>query len=127
MASDLAELVTAEAFHNLDARFGPYEPGHRVVRVFVGKFDDPGNNDIAVCNTVFELLNVGHEPEFTNGDPDIRAVAYRERENRSLSVGDIVTIQRGTATQYYAVASRGFTTIAKPTIVGEAAPGTMPL
>lgn len=127
MTSNLAERVKAEAFHNLDARFGPYELGHRVVRVFVGKFDDPGPNDLAVCNTVYELLNIGHEPEFTSGKPDIRAVAYRERENRSLSIGDIVAIQRGETTRYYAVASAGFTVIDKPTTVGEAAPGTMPL
>lgn len=54
-------------------------------------------------------------------------MAYRERENRSLSIGDIVAIQRGETTRYYAVASAGFTVIDKPTTVGEAAPGTMPL
>lgn len=62
MTSNLAERVKAEAFHNLDARFGPYELGHRVVRVFVGKFDDPGPNDLAVCNTVYELLNMATSP-----------------------------------------------------------------
>ncbi|HEY0697395.1 MAG TPA: hypothetical protein VGD43_06255 [Micromonospora sp.] len=43
-----------------------------------------------MLSDVYRLFNVGHDPQF--GTPDPRAVVYRERGNRSLSVGDVVAL-----------------------------------
>jgi hypothetical protein len=56
-----------------------------------------------MCDFVFWLFNVGE-------DTDPHARAYRERGNRSLSVGDVVQIEQ----HWFAVAAIGFTAIAAP-------------
>lgn len=45
-----------------------------------------------VAEQAFFLFNVGDDPDFTNGQPDPRAVAYRKAGHRSLSVGDMVLV-----------------------------------
>jgi hypothetical protein len=58
-----------------------------------------------VCERMFHLLNVGDDPEF--GPVDERAVEYRSRRNRSLSIGDVVEVD-GCA---YACARSGWTAV----------------
>lgn len=62
-----------------------------------------------VAEKMFELLNIGHEPEMVRR-PDERAVAYRLAARRSLSVGDV--LQVGDA--FLAVARCGFTKVDEP-------------
>lgn len=66
-----------------------YSPGHKVVAVF--RYDEPdGTDPHEVANRAYHLFNVGDDPDY--GVPDVRAVAYRAAENRSLSKGDIVQV-----------------------------------
>lgn len=45
--------------------------------------------DLALAES-FDLLNIGDDPMY--GDPDQRAVTYRLLGNRSLSVGDVISV-----------------------------------
>jgi hypothetical protein len=122
-----AGLVMVRAFHNLTAaeqdRYPcEYVPGDRVVQVFATPAPS-GSEHLAVCEAVWELLNIGDDPAF--GTPDPRAVAYRRRGNRSLSTGDLVCI--GSGAWYAAAAPAGFTPVpAAPLLVTEQQPGTAP-
>lgn len=64
-----------------------YDPGHQLVEVaaYLAKSDG-----MKVLDDAFQIFNVGDNPSF--GTPDPRAVAYRLRGNRSLSVGDVVAV-----------------------------------
>lgn len=79
----------------------------------------------------YRLCTVGHDPEF--GPVDARASHYRERGNRSLSVGDVVAMTTDpTADEdqavFYAVAPAGFAKLdTAPTIDDHASPGTTPI
>lgn len=122
-----AGLVMVRVFHNLTAaeqdRYPcQFMPGDRAVQVFATP--GPGTAEhLAVCEAVWELLNVGDDPAFTV-TPDPRAVAYRKRGNRSMSTGDLVCIGSGT---WYAAARAGFTPVpAAPLLVTEQQPGTVP-
>lgn len=82
-----AGLVMVRAFHNLTAaeqdRYPcEYMPGDRAVQVFATPAP-PGAEHLAICEALWRLLNIGDDPDF--GTPDPRAVAYRQRGNRSLS------------------------------------------
>lgn len=57
----------------------------------------------AVLERVYFLLNVGDDPDF--GTPHPAAVEYRRRHLRSLSVGDVVTLDGG---EQWAVERCGF-------------------
>lgn len=69
-----------------------YQAGNTVTEVFA--YDetdlDAEIDDLALAERAFELLNIGDDPSF--GTPDQRAVDYRGRGNRSLSVGDVIAI-----------------------------------
>ncbi|MBS2550480.1 hypothetical protein KGQ19_26775 [Catenulispora sp. NL8] len=104
------KTVHVRAFHNLDARFDTYAPGHRLHEVFTDTAADVDPYDI--CDDVWTLLNVGDDPTF--GPPDPRAVDYRRRGHRSLSIGDVVAVGE----QFFAVADGVFTRITeRPTIL----------
>jgi hypothetical protein len=110
--------TTVRVFHNNNPRdamvFGfqpaPYQdgdtqqPAHTVTEVFSypAQPDDPHPVPFA-----YDLCNVGDDPAFFN-PPDPRAVEYRERANRSLSVGDVVAVHDERGTRWYACASVGF-------------------
>lgn len=70
-----------------------------------------GGDPLAVCEELYRLLNVGDDPEF--GEPDPRAVAYRARRNRSLSISDLVRV--GGA--WFACAANGFVPASSPRIL----------
>lgn len=113
--------MRARVYHNIhpDHFFG-YQPGHPVVLVFETEL--PTYDPDANLGFLFHLLNVGDDPHF--GTPDPRAVEYRRRRNRSLSVGDVVWLQD---TVWRACASVGWTNIDAPTVVVEETHGTTPL
>jgi hypothetical protein len=119
--------ATVTAYHNLDGMLFHYKPDHRVVPVFHAELPEHGATDRALCERIFVLLNVGHDPEFTS-PPDPLAVEYRQHANRGLCAGDVVAVERSAGSLlYYAVGSRGFTQIEPPTVVRIAEPGTTPL
>lgn len=111
--------TTVRVFHNNNPRdamvfgFQPTtyqvgdteQPGHTVTEVFsyTALPADPHPVPLA-----YDLCNVGDDPAFFD-PPDPRAIEYRDRANRSLSVGDVVAVhddERGT--RWYACASLGF-------------------
>jgi hypothetical protein len=93
-------------FHNVSrhAMLTGYERGDVLVPVAtwtVRPWHDPGKT----AEAAFALLNVGDDPAF--GPPDPRAVEYRDRGNRSASVGDLVRV----GNHWLAVAHAGFTEV----------------
>jgi hypothetical protein len=64
-----------------------YRPGHLLVPVDKFDVDSPSEN---LLDDLFRLFNVGDDPDF--GPPDEHALAYRQRGNRSLSVGDVIQV-----------------------------------
>ncbi|MCP2341144.1 hypothetical protein [Actinomadura rupiterrae] len=118
--------VTVRVFHNTatDADghalgFDGYRPEHPVVEVW--QLPVPTAPPLDICERVYQLLNIGDDPDF--GDPDLRAVGYRRRRNRSLSVGDCLAV----GDRFYAVAPTGFTAIGPPQITDQGRPGSTPL
>jgi hypothetical protein len=88
----MSDEVTVKVLHNMDSRFMPYEPGHRLLQVarFECAFPACGSVD-RLLGIIFEQLNIGGDPEF--GVPAAPwTTTYRAAGNRSLSVGDVVII-----------------------------------
>jgi hypothetical protein len=77
--------------------------------------------DVDLVESAFQLCNVGDDPEF--GDPDQRAIRYRNRGNRSLSIGDIVAVDG----RFYACQRIGWRRITEPKQLHERRHGTTPL
>ena len=123
---DAPTQVYIRAYHNSESRFLEYEPGQRIVPVF--ETYEPDADHDQLCSRMYELLNIGDDPSF--GQPDPRAIEYRARRNRSLSVGDVIQIgKEGDETpKFYAVSMSGFDSIATPThVVNVGRGGTTPL
>ncbi len=134
-----ALTTTVRVFHNNNPRDGmvfgfqptPYQvgdteqPAHTVTAVFsyTARPDDPHPVQFA-----YDLCNIGDDPFFFD-PPDPRAVEYRDRANRSLSVGDVVAVhdtERGT--RWYAVADAGFDALTQvPRIENAERHGTTPV
>ena len=119
------DSATIRVYHNIDAAFLGYRPEQRVTPVF--ETEESAAEHEELCARMYELLNIGDDPSF--GPPDPRAVEYRARRNRSLSVGDVIEIGRtgGDVADFYSVASCGFEPIATPRIVTLGSRGTTPL
>ncbi len=117
--------VYIRAYHNIEFSFLGYQKVHRITPVFETYESDADRDQL--CARMFELLNVGDDP--TYGQPDRRAVEYRMRRNRSLSVGDVIQIgKEGESTpEFYTVSSFGFDRIDSPHIVDTATMGTTPI
>ena len=98
-----------------------YQPDHPVTPVFTAEL--PDTDDVTACDELYRLLNGGDDPSF--GTPDPRALAYRARGNRSLSIGDLARIDG----RFYACAADGWEPVtAQPSIVHETeAHGSTPL
>jgi len=64
-----------------------YEPGHPLCEVFA--YETPDAAPQTVAERAFWLFNVGDEPA-QGADPT--AVAYRRRQLRSLSIGDVLVL-----------------------------------
>lgn len=56
----------------------------------VFRYETDVEDDLVACEEAFHLFNVGDDPTF--GEPDPRALEYRSKWLRSLSVGDVVEI-----------------------------------
>lgn len=126
--------VRLDALHNIGTAEGihvwRYEPGHPMTTAFTTTINAGELADETLCEQVFALLNVGHDPADIGSPakPDPRALDYRARGNRSLMVGDAVAVTRaGQRTTYYAVAMVGFAPIDAPSIVDRPGYGTVPL
>ena len=131
--------TTIRVFHNNNPRDGmvfsfqpaPYHlgdtelPAHTVTEVFsyTALPDDQHPLQFA-----YDLCNIGDDPSFFD-PPDPRAVEYRDRGNRSLSVGDVVAVhdeERGT--RWYAVAGTGFDALTQAPLIQNAEhDGTTPV
>jgi hypothetical protein len=93
-----------------------YRPEHPVALVFETDIPIKVETPAEAVEIVWMLLNVG---DLVGGDdftPDRRAVTYRERGNRSLSVGDVVEIDG----QFYAAGQMGFNSLdGAPTVTDD--------
>jgi hypothetical protein len=99
--------VSPSAINHRAGYFG-YKPGQPLMRV--ARYIDTTENSepAAIASAAFHTFNVGDDPEF--GVPDPRAVEYRKRGNRSLSVGDVVQVDD----TWLACASFGWDVVAAP-------------
>lgn len=118
--------VWVRVFHNNHARgafLTGYVPGLTVTEVFTYTTSPKaGTSDHEVAEEAFELFNIGDDPEF--GTPDRRAVDYRARGNRSLSVGDVLAIDG----RFFSCDSNGWHALTVPPPIDQVtAPGTTPL
>jgi len=126
--------VRLDALHNLSMAEGNpiwrYALGHPMVVVFTTTVDPGELADTTLCEQVFMLLDIGHDPADVDRpeEPDPRALAYRDRGCRGPMPGDAVAVTRaGAESVYYAVAWRGFERIDPPSIVNRPGDGTVPL
>ena len=73
------------------ANFDGYKPGHPLVRVFEAEVEMPhGIDPQRVADWMFEAFNAPEE--YLQGKLRDLAEAYRARQLRSLSVGDVVAV-----------------------------------
>ncbi|MDU0293754.1 hypothetical protein [Saccharothrix longispora] len=115
--------VTIRVFHNLNDRalLVGYQ-GQPVAEVLAYREPPTSRSrDVDLVESAFQLCNVGDDPEF--GQPDPRAVRYRHRGNRSLSIGDIVAVDG----RFYACQRIGWRRIPQPRQLNERRHGTTPL
>lgn len=130
--------MQVDVYHNVAVENGfplgvldGFQPHHMVTKVATleltgGLIDD-------VLGSVFTLLNVGDDPHYYP-EPDPQALKYREAGNRSLSVGDVVSVHTPhSGEQWYAVERVGWARILHPTLaypkdlLDNPRPGTVPL
>ncbi|QXN74357.1 hypothetical protein SEA_CAFASSO_142 [Gordonia phage Cafasso] len=85
----MSDQLTVVIYHNRSRdNFRGYQDDHRLVRVF--DYQTKLRSPEAICEHAFMVFNA---PEETlEIDDFLLAVGYRERELRSLSVGDVVVI-----------------------------------
>jgi hypothetical protein len=107
----LTMRVTVTVFHNVWRHGNPmltgYEHGDVLVPVATWTVR-PWRDREKAAEDAFAQLNTGDDPAF--GLPDPLAVEYRQRGNRSLSVGDVVRV----GGRWLAVARFGFTEVDWP-------------
>lgn len=94
-----------------DGHWFGYRPGHEVLEV-IGYEDDDLRSDMEACERAFRLFNVDLE-DLRNGELAL-ARRYRDGRHRSLSVGDVIAIERGQRRQWWACAMMGWGKISKP-------------
>lgn len=96
-------MTTVQVFHNVsDDRmrfFEGYKPENPLTHVFDLEIPPHVQADMetdkgvyAALNYAFMILNIGHETTMVTDEGKAQATAYRERKNRSLSVGDVIVI-----------------------------------
>jgi hypothetical protein len=130
--------TTVRVFHNNNPRDGmmlgfqpaPYmvggteQPAHTVTEVFSYPLLPDAPHPVQFA---YDLCNVGDDPDFFQ-PPDPRAVEYRDRANRSLSVGDMVAVHDEHGTRWYAVADAGFDALDPAPVIDNAEQfGTTPV
>lgn len=121
-----AAETAVRVFHNNHAHnallYG-YDDGQTVTEVFsYTTRPRSGTNDHTLAEEAFELFNIGDDPTYRAPDP--RAVDYRARGNRSLSVGDVIAVDG----RFHACDTVGWRElIGAPPVQQTATPGTTPL
>ncbi|QFZ20557.1 hypothetical protein [Saccharothrix syringae] len=115
--------VRIRVFHNLNDRALLVGYQEQPVTEVLAYTEPPSarSHDVDLVEAAFELCNVGDDPEF--GRPDPRAVRYRRRGNRSLSIGDVVAVDG----RFYACQRIGWRRITEPRQLNERRHGTTPL
>ncbi|WP_370973915.1 hypothetical protein [Amycolatopsis sp. cg9] len=118
--------VWVRVFHNNHAHdkfLRGYESGQTVTEVFTYTTRPQGDtHDHTLADEAFELFNIGDDPQF--GTPDPRALDYRARRNRSLSIGDVLGIDG----RFYSCDASGWRELPEaPPVKQITAPGTTPL
>ncbi|MEU7477060.1 hypothetical protein AB0A63_13820 [Lentzea sp. NPDC042327] len=120
--------VQVRVFHNnsAPASFCGFEVNDSVTEVYsytVLVTSAVSDEELAeeLAEEAFRLFNVGHDPAF--GEPDQRAVQYRAAGNRSLSIGDVVSV----AERFHALTREGWFELAEvPVIAQRRSHGTTP-
>ena len=79
----IADSSAEHGYTRHEATAAEPELRHPLIKVFEYELDAPSFTSLAICEQAFELFNIG-----TAGP----ALAYRARKLRSLSVGDVVTL-----------------------------------
>ncbi len=115
--------------------FDGYHDGHPLVPVFQEEYAVPLSvTREMTLEAYFHLFNVGDDPAF--GEPDPRAITYRANRNRSLSVGDVISLTAPVpsinpgvqlyATTWFACQSSGWEQVPAPhaTAIGANTSGT---
>ncbi len=130
--------TTIRVLHNNNPRDGmvfgfqptPYragdtaQPAHTVTEVY-SYTELP--NDPHPVQFAYDLCNIGDDPTFFD-TPDPRAIEYRDRGNRSLSVGDVVAVHDNRGTRWHACAHTGFDLLSQaPAIENAEQHGTTPI
>lgn len=118
--------VWVRVFHNNhsgEKYLRGYESRQTVTEVFTYTARPKGDtHDHVLADEAFALFNIGDDAAY--GTPDPRAVDYRVRGNRSLSVGDVVAIDG----RFHSCDSSGWHELTEqPPVEQRAAPGTTPL
>ena len=99
--------VNVGVLHNMmpdGSGFLGHQPEHPM-RVVYSCLADASQSDDETLEQAFFAFNVGDDPLF--GEPLAVAVEYRAKRNRSLSVGDVVAVDR----RLYACASFGWSRV----------------
>lgn len=108
-------------YHNDDARFMPYEDGHLLTAVTSHWLDTPdGNDPFALGDWVFHVFNADLDQlETQRRNPGgetafLAACVYRLLRHRSVSVGDVISIETGSRTHWLACDPFGWRPISEP-------------
>lgn len=105
--------VTKDAHGRHVGMLDGYRAGHDLALVYEYTVPDDKSARFLLdgrtyAEDAFHLFNVGDDPAY--GTPDPRAVEYRAKRLRSLSVGDVVVVGE----RAYACAALGWDPIAGP-------------
>ncbi|UVS80591.1 hypothetical protein [Actinokineospora sp. UTMC 2448] len=115
---DTGQLHVRIYLNSAPDAFRGYRPQHEVVEVaaYLATRHD------GVLDDAFHMFNVGDDPCF--GPPDPRAVTYRLRGNRSLSVGDVIALDD----EFHSCEPAGWRALTTPPLITDMhAPGITPL
>lgn len=93
--------ATIKVYHNDTNRFSPYQAGDMLVEAMV--FESP----LPACGSIERLLDIVWDQLNIDAPTASWAVEYRQRRNRSLSVGDVVSVGE----QAWAVGVVGWTLV----------------
>lgn len=93
---NVTDVETVDGIPKRCIFFDGYEPGDRLVEALqyaVNTDDDASLTDTArelICEQAFKVCNL--DPEMLTGTERAHATQFRNRRNRSLSVGDVVMV-----------------------------------
>lgn len=111
-------------YHNQESRFMPYEDGHLLVAV-TSHWLEPfaGTTALAIADWAYATFNADldtleHGRATVGGEVTfLAACVYRLLGRRSLSVGDVLEVQDGSASDWLACEPFGWRPIPRPSRV----------